>query len=374
MLTPHGPCMKLFSCDNCQQTLYFENSRCVNCGEALGYIPGQAALVTLRKPVSGVDGAFEIELPDAAPRRYLQCRNTRDHDACNWLVPADANGEYCASCALSEVIPDLSDTYNDQVWRRIEAAKRRLLYTLFALKLPIVSRAADEHAGLAFRFLKGTEDEPVMTGHDEGVITLNVDEADFAFRENMREKMGEGYRTVLGHLRHEIGHYYWDRLVRDTGRLEAFRSLFGDERASYEEALERHYDFGPPLAWGDMFISAYASMHPWEDWAETWAHYLHIVDTLETAKSHGLTVRTPANEKPGERISTDRLAFYDFESLATGWNAVTLALNSLNRSMGMKDAYPFVLTPPVLEKLRFVHDLVRAQAEQGSRLVLQTAA
>jgi hypothetical protein len=363
----HVSGMKLFTCDNCQQTLYFENNRCVSCGESLGYIPEAAALVTLRRPVADAEGAFEIGLPDQPSRRYLQCRNTREHDACNWLVPAGGGTDYCASCALSEVIPDLSDSYNDQVWRRIEAAKRRLLYTLLALKLPVTSRAADEHAGLAFRFLKGTEDQPVMTGHDEGVITLNVDEADFAFRENMREKMGEGYRTVLGHLRHEIGHYYWDRLVWDTDTLESFRELFGDERRNYEEALEHHYDFGAPLGWNESFISAYASMHPWEDWAETWAHYLHMVDTLETAKSHGLTVRAPATEKPGERIVTDRLAFFDFESLATGWNAVTLALNSLNRSMGMKDAYPFVLTSPVLEKLRFVHELVRAQAENGVR-------
>jgi hypothetical protein len=178
----------------------------------------------------------------------------------------------------------------------------------------------------------------------------------------MREKMGEGYRTVLGHLRHETGHFYWDRLIGDGPRLEEFRALFGDERQSYEDAIARHYEQGPPADWSERCISAYASMHPWEDWAETWAHYLHMVDTLETAKSHGLTVRTPVADKPGERVVTDRLAFFDFEALTTGWNAVTLALNSLNRSMGMKDAYPFVLSAPVLEKLRFVHELVREQS------------
>ena len=356
--------MKLFACDNCQQTLYFENSFCVSCGETLGYLPDATALVTLRNPVPDAEGVFEVALPGAETRRFRQCRNTREHDACNWLVPAQGNepggAEFCASCALSEVIPDLSDAYNDQVWRRIEAAKRRLLYTLFALKLPVAPRDANGH-GLSFRFLKGTEDEPVMTGHDEGVITLNVDEADFAFRENMREKMGEGYRTVLGHLRHESGHYYWDLLMRDGGRIDAFREIFGDENRSYEEALEHHYDFGPPLGWNESFISAYASMHPWEDWAETWAHYLHMVDTLETARSHGLTVRTPASEKPGERIATERLTFFDFESLTTGWNALTLAMNSLNRSMGMKDAYPFVITAPVLKKLGFVHEVIRSR-------------
>ena len=331
--------MKLFSCDNCQQTLYFENSLCVSCGKTVAYSPETAQLATLK---SG----------------DRLCVNATEHEACNWLVTGDADAQYCRSCELSSVIPDLSDPANGQAWRRIEAAKRRLLYTLYALKLPVTSRSEDAAHGLTFRFLKGTEDEPVMTGHDEGVITLNIDEADFAFRENMREKMGEGYRTVLGHLRHEIGHYYWDRLVDGSVLLEGFRALFGDERASYEAALEQHYQSGPPAQWGESFISAYASMHPWEDWAETWAHYLHMVDTLETAKSHGLTVRAPANE----RVSTDRLAFFDFDALTTGWNALTLALNSLNRSMGMKDAYPFVLSPTVLGKLRFVHGAVQRRA------------
>jgi hypothetical protein len=366
--------VKLFACDNCQQTLYFENDRCVSCGEVLGYVPEAAALVTLRKPVPDAEGEFEVALAGEAGARYRRCRNAREHEACNWLVPAGSGAEFCASCALSEVIPDLSDPHNDQAWRRIEAAKRRLLYTLFALELPVAAKTAGAHGGLAFRFLKGTEEQPVMTGHDDGVITLNIDEADFAFRENMREKMGEGYRTVLGHLRHEIGHYYWDALVRDGGRLDTFRDAFGDERRDYEEALEHHYEFGPPFGWSESFVSAYASMHPWEDWAETWAHYLHMVDTLETAKSHGLTVRMPAAEKTGEHIATERLAFSDFDALAKGWNAVTLALNSLNRSMGMKDAYPFVLTAPVLEKLRFVHDLVTETAKKGTNQSLRTAA
>jgi hypothetical protein len=360
--------MKLFTCDNCQQTLYFENNRCERCGEMLGYCAEFARLATLRKPAGEPTDVFEISLPNnpghEGSRRYRQCRNAREHEACNWLVSVESEVEYCNSCALSEVIPDLSDPANNAAWRRIEAAKRRLLYTLYSLRLPVVARSKDPDKGLAFRFLKGKEGEPVMTGHDGGVITLNVDEADFAFRENMREKMGEGYRTVLGHLRHEIGHYYWDRLIADAGKLDLFRGCFGDETASYEEALERHYGYGPHPNWREWFISAYASMHPWEDFAETWAHYLHMVDTLETAKSHGLTVKMPATDKPAERIVTDRLAFFDFEALASGWNALTLAMNSLNRSMGMKDAYPFVLTSAVLGKLRFVHELVQSQREE----------
>ncbi len=351
--------MKLFSCDNCQQTLYFENSRCLACGVTVGYCPEAARLAAFPANAGPAD-EFDIALPNKEPRRYRACRNFREYEACNWLVAAEDRDDYCRSCRLSRIIPDLSYTANERAWRRVEAAKRRLLYTFFALRLPV--------DGLAFHFLKGTENEPVITRHEDGVITLNIDEADFAFRENMRAKMGEGYRTVLGHLRHECGHFYWDRLVRDTDRLSAFRDMFGDERANYEEALERHYEFGPPFGWGESFVSAYASMHPWEDWAETWAHYLHTLDTLETAKSHGLTVRSPAADRPGERVVTDRLAFFDFESLSTGWTAVTLALNSLNRSMGMEDAYPFVLSQRVLDKLRFVHDAVQQEREAALRV------
>ena len=356
--------MKLFACDQCQQTLYFENSRCVSCGATVGYVPDLARMVALRRPVEGQPGVHEIALSDYDTRRYRQCRNTIEQDACNWLVEVDGVSEFCESCALSEIIPDLSDTANNAAWRGIEAAKRRLLYTLRALRLPVESRAERPEQGLAFHFLKGTTDEPVITGHDGGIITLNIDEADSAFLENMREKMGEAYRTVLGHLRHEIGHYYWDRLVANTAHHQGFRALFGDETASYEQAIERHYNSGPPLNWGDSFISAYATMHPWEDWAETWAHYLHMIDTLETARSHGLTVKAPAADDPHERIATNNLAFFDFAALTAGWNAVTLLHNSLNRSMGLKDAYPFVLTARVLDKLRFVHQLV--QANQGN--------
>jgi hypothetical protein len=332
--------MKLFTCDNCRQTLYFENSRCVNCGETVAYNPESEQLATLK----------------TGDRR---CLNATEHDACNWLVAGNGDSAYCRSCELSSVIPDLSEPANDIAWRRIEGAKRRLLYTLYSLKLPVVGRAVQPEGGLTFRFLKSTEEAPVMTGHDDGVITINIDEADFSFRENMREKMGEGYRTVLGHLRHEIGHYYWDRLIRDEpAKLAHCRAVFGDDRASYEEALEHHYEYGPPANWQERFVSAYASMHPWEDWAETWAHYLHMTDTLETARSHGLTLREPAADKSGDRIVTERLAF-DFESLSVGWNVLTLTMNSLNRSMGMKDAYPFVLSPAVLGKLRFVHELIQ---------------
>jgi len=334
--------------------LFFENSRCMSCDQPIGYCAEAAKLVPLPKEQTA-DVSVEVALPGGKRETFLKCKNFTEHDACNWLVRAEDREPYCLSCRLTEIIPDLSDAKNKQAWAEVESAKRRLLYTLRALRLPVLTKTEDATAGLSFRFLVGTEEAPVLTGHADGLITLNVAEADAAYRENMREKLGEAYRTVLGHLRHEIGHYYWDRLIRDGNRVEAFRALFGDESLSYETAIQRHYGEGPPANWADSYISAYATMHPWEDWAETWAHYLHMLDTLETAKSHGLTVRLPGEN---ERVSTDELTFGDFDGLMAGWQAVTIALNSLSRSMGMKDVYPFVLSKSVRDKLHFVHDVL----------------
>ena len=347
----------------------------MNCGLNVGYCVELAKIVTLQRQTGSSQGTvYEVFFQNQGLRHYRRCKNGSDHDACNWLVPAESEQQFCNSCRLTEIAPDLSDTDNLVAWTGIEAAKRRLLYTLYQLKLPISSRQESPQEGVAFHFLRGTEGEPVMTGHDEGVITLNIAEADSTFRENMREKMGEGYRTVLGHLRHEIGHYYWDRLIRNSASLDAFRQLFGDDTQDYDQAVQRHYEQGAPANWADTFISAYATMHPWEDWAETWAHYLHMIDTLETAKSHALSLRVPAAERTGDQISTDTLAFRDFDSLTSNWNAVTIALNSLNRSMGLKDAYPFVLSPHVLGKLRFVHDLIQSlRAERKSESLRETA-
>jgi hypothetical protein len=216
-----------------------------------------------------------------------------------------------------------------------------------------------EADGLAFRFLESTETEPVMTGHDHGVITLNIAEADGSFRENMREKLGEAYRTVLGHLRHEIGHYYWDKLVEPSPeRLARFREVFGDERASYEAAIQRHYDEGPPPNWQASYISAYASMHPWEDWAETWAHYLHMTDTLETARTYGLAVSAPGVTGDRERVHVAAVDPSEFDDLTNSWYALTFALNGLSRSMGLPDLYPFAVSDAARAKIGFVHDLL----------------
>jgi hypothetical protein len=265
-------------------------------------------------------------------------------------------------------VPDLSSEQNVSRWRNLEVAKRRLFYTLLKLGLPPTLRPEDPQ-GLAFDFLadpaENSPDGPsILTGHDNGLITINIAEADDAEREKRRHSMGEPYRTLLGHFRHEIGHYYWNVLVRNDPSLERFRQIFGDERQDYGEALKAHYTHGPKENWQEEYVSAYAASHPWEDFAETWAHYLHIVDTLETANAFGLKVRPRISRAPelAAEIDFDPHQEADLNRLITAWLPLTFAVNSLNRSMGQPDLYPFVLPPAVIAKLAFIHERIHAQS------------
>jgi hypothetical protein len=350
--------MKLFTCENCGQLLYFENTVCMRCGSRLGFLPDRLALSAL---APGSDGSVAAL---AAPgTRWRSCANA-EGAGCNWLVP-DGGNAFCPACRLNRTIPDLSQPGNAERWLRLEAAKRRLVYALIRLGLPLESRHDDEARGLAFDFLADpAEGEPVLTGHADGLVTINIAEADSAERERRRVELGEPYRTLLGHLRHEVGHYYWDLLVRDGGRLESARAMFGDESVDYGEALERHYDQGPPSGWQEDYVSAYAAAHPWEDFAETWTHYLHMVDTLDTAASFGLVVDPVVTDDPAldTEVAFDPYGAIAVARLVDAWLPLTVAVNSLNRSMGQPDLYPFVLSPKVIEKLGFIHDLVRSGA------------
>lgn len=350
--------MILFRCEVCEHQLYFESTRCTRCGSQLGYLPHERDLRSLAVSASGDGQSPMLDTPDRGVFRL--CANAA-RDACNWMVNSAATTNFCESCALSELIPDLSLPGNEQAWKRLEAAKRRLLFTLYALNLPVVSKSADPERGLAFRFLQATDDNPVVTGHVSGTITLNCLEADPAYRERQRQRLEEKYRTELGHLRHEVGHYYFDRLIDDASAQASFREHFGDERLDYRAALGRHYDGGPPKSWQETHVSAYATAHPWEDWAETFAHYLHMVDTLETAQSYGISVHSPDGDAKHSTRAIDRK---NFEALMEGFHVVTLALNGLNRSMGQPDAYPFAISPAARAKLEYVHDVVTASARR----------
>ena len=330
--------MRAFTCPDCGHLVVFESLECLHSRTPLAF---------------DWDARDMRRLSDGAP-----CAN-RELIACNGL--AAAPGELCFSCALTRTRPATGDAEGVARFAKAEVAKRRLLFELLELGLPVAG-ARERDGGLAFDLLNSAHEE-VTTGHADGLITLDLAEADDAHRARMREQLQEPYRTLLGHMRHEIAHYYEPILCPDgSPRRERYRALFGDERAGYPAAIDRHYAQGPPADWAGRFVSAYATMHPWEDWAETFAHYLHIRDTLQTATAYGVTVTGPAV------LATDDAPLHSFPAAASddirglldAWLPLTYALNALNRSMGADDIYPFVLAPPAIDKLAFVDELVRA--------------
>ncbi len=336
----------------CLRPVFFRNSVCLACGAPLGYEPHLARICAL-DPVG--DGTWELSgwLP---LKSYRRCANLETPAACNWLVDSSDPEELCQCCRLNRIIPDLTVPQNADSWNKIEIAKRRLVSSLIALGLPV--------HGLTFDFLRSLPGgPPVITGHDGGIITLNVEEADDATRERHRQNLNEPYRTLLGHLRHESGHYYWDRLIAGTSMYQGFRELFGDETQDYASALQRHYNEGPPPDWRDRFVSAYSSAHPWEDWAETWAHYLHIADTWDTALSFGMDVDA-GTEFDGftERAlaAPNQPGSGRFLEFLNSWTQLTAVLNELSRAMGLADFYPFVLSQKAVAKLHFVHLAIAA--------------
>jgi hypothetical protein len=350
--------MKIFHCDHCGHLLFFENTRCLSCGRDVAYLPDVGEIGSL-DPAD--DGRWRSPLR-AAASSYRLCRNYTDEEVCNWAVPDGENSPLCRSCRLTRVIPDLGDVNHRKAWYRLEAAKRRLLATLLALGLPVQGRQEDPAHGFAFEFKADPADPSaprVLTGHAQGVITVNLAEADDAERERRRTRMHEPYRTLLGHMRHESGHYYWDYLVQNRSPLDGFRRLFGDDRADYAAALTAYHERGAPPDWSDGYVSAYATAHAWEDWAETWAHYLHMVDTLETAAACGVSLRPRRSDEPALPGVPEVFSMSQpFDRLYESWVPLTYVLNNLNRGLGMPDGYPFALPPPAIEKLRFVHDVV----------------
>jgi hypothetical protein len=358
--------MKIFTCSACKHVAFFENVQCVRCGHALAYLSDRSMLSALEllqgqdvQPNASASPLYVALIPEAQGSRYRLCKNYANNAVCNWAIEEHDPNDYCRACRLTTTVPNLSDPDAVDTWRRLEIAKRRLVYTLIELGLPLDSKDAQPETGLAFAFKQDSPDgERVLTGHCDGLVTINLREADAPAREQARVRLGERYRTLLGHFRHESGHYYWDRLVKDSSWLGDYRALFGDESLDYELAVKRHYS-SPRQDWANEYVSAYATMHPWEDWAETWAHYLHMVDTLETARSYGLALKpTAVGGAISESVSARRVQFDNFEELIAAWVPLTVALNSLNRSMGLPDVYPFVLAEHVIEKLRFVHRII----------------
>jgi hypothetical protein len=374
----HPATLRNFRC-RCGRPVFFGNTRCLACGTELGYDPDGARLLPLLPGARhGTWRRWSAEEEPAA--LYKRCANHPSAMACSWLIPAREARRFklCRSCRLDRTIPDLSLPENQALWARVEIDKQRLVAALIVLGLPVASRLSeDPERGLVFDLLrKSASPTPILIGHADGVITLDVDEADDAHRAAVRDAMHEPYRTMLGHLRHESGHYYWSRLVDGNGDwLDPFRRLFGDEREDYAAALQRHHSQGPPADWAQRFVSAYASAHPWEDWAETWAHYLHISDTLDTALSFGLDATRfdlLADPFPPSVLQhagpaappADDAAFLGF---VNAWVELASVLNELARSMGERDLYPFVLPAVAVTKLHFVHRVIASAAPAARR-------
>lgn len=349
--------MKTFSCERCEARVFFENVSCGACHARLGFIPSELTIGSFE--ADGQGGLKRLTPTQQAPLR--RCANHRAPVCCNWMIEAQDKEPLCLSCRTTSVSPRMTKPENGAYWHRIEAAKRQLVYSLTSWGLPLPSKPEDPKNGVAFEFLEQTDPaKKVLTGHDDGLITLNIAEADDARREQIRAQMREPYRTLLGHLRHEIGHYYWDRLIYNTPWLGKFRELFGDERADYAQALKRHYA-SPVVDWQKQFVSAYASSHPWEDWAECWAHYMHLQDGLETAASWGLRLD---NAVPGGAPVQAQVIVANEPDVQTkvikAWLPISQFINAMSRSLGGRDSYPFVMPHAVLDKLAFIHEVIDA--------------
>jgi hypothetical protein len=348
--------MRVFTCDNCGQLVFFDNDQCLRCGSPLGYVHQRRDVVALTEVAP--DHLVDLGTP---VRAWQRCA-TKSVTGCNWLVPAGSNA-LCESCVLTRTRPSDDDAEGMAELVRAELAKRRLIFQLAELGLPVAPRDERAGRGLAFDLLSSTEVK-VITGHDNGVITLDLAEAEDEHREHLRQQLNEPYRTLLGHFRHEIGHYYWSILVDQPDLVDACRVLFGDDREDYGLAVKRHYEGAsdPDWSWTGTHISRYATMHPYEDWAETFAHYLHILDTLQTTQSFGLGVGPGATDRglPHLGASATRPdSSQSFGDVIDHWLELSYALNQINRSMGHDDLYPFVLAPRVIRKLAFVDHVIR---------------
>lgn len=274
------------------------------------------------------------------------CAN-RDRLGCNWAAPEP--GALCRSCAMTTLAPDPSMPDAIPHWAEAESGKRWVLDNLGRW-----GWFGPEDTGPSPVFHMLAEGPvPVSMGHAQGVVTISVAEADPVLRTSRREALNEPYRTMIGHLRHEIAHVVWWRLSLRADFLDAFRAMFGDERTDYGEALQRHYGNGPPAGWEQHYLTGYASAHPHEDWAETAAHLLHLTDIADSFVAAGLG----APDLPA--TDWDPYAEPDAARLTAAAAAVTLGVNHVNRAMGLPDLYPFVMSDTARAKLAFVHHWLR---------------
>lgn len=337
--------MKRFICQ-CGQETFFQNMHCNACGVQLGFSPSKQTVLALYDHEKDPQWLRY----DGLANTYRVCQH-RDHEIqCNWLIDGESDHVQCISCRTTRTIPMLDQPDNLRRWAIMESNKRRMIYGLLDMGLTITGYTEDKDEGVAFDFLEDQRtnssiyEEHILSGHAKGIVTINVAEADGSYREATREAMNESFRSLLGHFRHEIGHYYWERLIPHSTNYAEFQHLFGDETQDYRKALDDYYLKGPEDNWQKSYISAYASMHPLEDWAETWSHYMLMRETIETAFNY--------------QICPKLTAYSDFDVWMTEWMQLIVVLNALSRSIGNADAYPFVISNTVRFKLKFIHHLV----------------
>jgi hypothetical protein len=344
--------MKIFQCGHCAQSLFFESYTCENCGHLSGFRDEDRKMLTFEPNDDSL-------ISDREQIEYRYCKN-KEYNVCNWLVKKDSPEEFCQACQLNRTIPNLSDEENFEKWQNLEIAKHRLIYQLQKIGLDLPSKMSNDKEGLCFDFVVQKNNPKLMTGHANGVITILLREADSALREQMRKQFLEPYRTLIGHLRHEVGHYFWDRLIYSNKKaLKEYRAIFGNERTNYGDSLQNYYKKGAPANWQKSFISKYATSHPWEDWAETWAHYLHIMDMLETAYFFGLNVKPiDTSNTMKANVTVDPYTEVDFDVIIETCIPLSFAVNSINRAMGVPDVYPFIVTKDMIKKMKFIHKLL----------------
>lgn len=365
---PSAP-MIPFRCGRCGHAVFFENVRCGQCDALLGYLPGERCMGAFEADEAGDGEATAAprwrrvgaSCDGAGDQPFTPCANRVQHDICNWMLDPGDPGPLCRSCRLTAVIPDLTVPGNTTRWAAIEAAKRRLMFTLIDHGLdPEPKTSPTDPQGLALHLLGAVPGGPgVMTGHAGGIVTINIAEADDVEREATRVAFGEPARTLLGHLRHELGHYLQQRWITGSS-AEACRAVFGDEREDYAAALARYHAEGPPADWQQRFVTAYASAHPFEDWAETCAHVLLVSDAVQTAESWGLRLDGPvarARPKSSRSQPMDRVVIEH-------WLPVAQFLNAMNRSLGQRDSYPYLMPDAVLQKMATVQRLLSDAARR----------
>jgi hypothetical protein len=333
-------------CPACNSFAFIDQLECSNCGTEIGYRYTTLSYLPVSPEGTVSDG-----------ETWRTCSNRPW--GCNWLVADSEESGRCFSCRLSRRLPDRTDTI---AWEKLNdtgVAKRRLLVQLMQLGLPITPYFERE-GGLGFDLLSSFSGQRVSIGHANGIITIDLAETLDAYRESLRVRLGEPYRTMLGHFRHEIGHYYQGVLLTGDEQWDACRALFGNERASYRDAISRHYKEGAPENWAESFISEYATMHPWEDFAESFAHYLHISGTLATAAAAGvvLSAERVAGIIDHDIVPQHSYSEFGIDRMLEDWRWLSLMFNRVNRTMGLGDLYPFTLTDPVKAKLRFVHEII----------------